>query len=78
MTRRFEFVAGNSAKFWEVDQAGANVTVRYGRLGAQGQTQTKALADAAAAQRHVEKLVGEKTGKGYVERVAASSTHQPI
>jgi len=48
MTRLFEFVAGNSAKFWEVSQVGAEVIVRYGRLGAQGQTQTKTLVDAAA------------------------------
>jgi DNA ligase-1 len=67
MARRFEFVEGSSAKFWEVSASGKDVTVRFGRLGATGQTQTKSLPDPAAAQRHVEKLVAEKTGKGYVE-----------
>ena len=67
MTRRFEFIGGNSAKFYEIDQAGKNVTVRFGRLGTSGQEQTKSLPTLEAAQRHIEKLVGEKLAKGYVE-----------
>lgn len=67
MTRRFEFSGGNSAKFWEVSQANAQVTVRYGRLGTSGQQQTKTLPNAAAACKHVEKLVGQKLAKGYRE-----------
>jgi len=67
MTRRFEFVGGTSAKFWEVSVVGNQVTVRYGRLGTGGQMQTKTLADPTAAERHAEKLIGEKTRKGYVE-----------
>lgn len=65
--RHFEFVDGKSAKFWEISAAAEQVTVRYGRIGADGQTQTKIFADAAAAARHVEKLIDEKTSKGYVE-----------
>jgi predicted DNA-binding WGR domain protein len=72
MTRRFEFVGGTSAKFWEVSVSGVSVTVRYGRLGTQGQSQTKSLADAAAAQRHAEKLISEKIGKAYREVVPAA------
>jgi predicted DNA-binding WGR domain protein len=71
MARRFEFVGGTSAKFWEVGVSGASVIVRYGRIGTQGQTQSKSLADAAAAERHAEKLVGEKTAKGYKETAVA-------
>ncbi|HET6878888.1 MAG TPA: DNA ligase [Pirellulales bacterium] len=67
-TRHFEFVEGGSAKFWEISSSGTDVTVRFGRLGTQGQTQTKNFADAEAAERHVEKLIGEKTKKGYVEK----------
>ena len=70
MIRRFEFVGGSSAKFWEVGVSGANVTVRYGRIGTQGQSQTKSLGDAAAAERHAEKLIGEKIRKGYQETAA--------
>jgi predicted DNA-binding WGR domain protein len=65
--RRFEFVGGTSAKFWEVGQSGPEVTVRFGRLGTNGQTQTKDLGSEAAAELHVYKLIGEKLGKGYVE-----------
>ena len=72
MKRRFEFVAGNSAKFWEVSVAGHEVTVAFGRLGTTGQTQTKSLADSESAQRHAEKLIRQKLGKGYVESAATA------
>ncbi len=65
--RRFEYVQENSCKFWEFRQSGHSVIVRYGRIGAAGQTVTKSFPDAIAAARHAEKLVREKTGKGYVE-----------
>jgi predicted DNA-binding WGR domain protein len=65
--RRFELVEGNSAKFWEVSTSGADVIVRFGRIGTSGQSQTKSLADATAAGRLAEKLIAEKTGKGYTE-----------
>lgn len=65
--RRFEFVEGNSSKFWEVSVAGTEIVVRYGRVGSEGRSTAKAFADEAAASRHVAKLVEEKLGKGYVE-----------
>lgn len=67
-TRLFEYQDEKSAKFWEVTTQGVTVTVRYGKIGTTGQSQTKELADAAAAAKHVAKLVAEKTGKGYVEK----------
>ena len=70
MKRYFEFVGGTSAKFWSVETSGNQVTVRFGRIGTAGQTQTKTLADATAAARHAEKLIGEKTRKGYEETAA--------
>jgi predicted DNA-binding WGR domain protein len=68
--RYFEFVGGSSAKFWEVNVNGNDVTVRFGRIGSQGQAQTKTLPDADAATRHAEKLIASKVGKGYAETVA--------
>ena len=65
--RRFEFVGGSSAKFWELDVQGKKITVRYGRLGANGQIQTKSFESTEAAQRHADKLAREKMAKGYVE-----------
>jgi predicted DNA-binding WGR domain protein len=65
--RRFEFAEGRSNKFWEITVAGTEVSVCYGRIGSAGQTNTKSLPDAAAAAKHADKLIGEKTGKGYHE-----------
>lgn len=68
--RYFEYIGGTSAKFWEVGVVGRQVTVRFGRIGTEGQTQVKDFADAGAATKHAEKLVTEKTRKGYAEAVA--------
>jgi DNA ligase 1 len=65
--RRFHFVGGGSDKFWEIEVAGTDVTVRFGRTGTDGQTKTKSFPDEAAAKKHAEKLIAEKTGKGYQE-----------
>lgn len=70
MKRYFEFVGGSSAKFWEATVSGNTVTVRFGRIGTDGQTQVKTLADTDAATKHAEKLITEKTAKGYLEKVA--------
>jgi DNA ligase-1 len=65
--RHFEFAEGSASKFWEISQAGNDVTVRFGKIGTQGQTQTRTFDDASAAQKHAEKLIAEKTKKGYLE-----------
>ena len=65
--RHFELKDEKSAKFWEVSLEGVTVSVRYGKIGATGQIQSKSFGDAAAARSHADKLVAEKTGKGYVE-----------
>jgi len=65
--RYFEFKDDKSSKFWEIDVNGNDVTVRFGRIGASGQTQTKTFGDAAVAQKHADKLIAEKTEKGYVQ-----------
>ena len=60
MSRHFQFMEGNSCKFWEVSVADSDVTVRFGRIGTPGQSQTKSLPDSAAAAKHAEKLIAEK------------------
>ena len=69
--RHFEFVEGKSSKFWEISVDGCEVTVRYGRIGTPGRPRSRRFADAAAARRHADKLIAEKTGKGYVETLLA-------
>ncbi|KWS04320.1 Molybdate metabolism regulator [Lysobacter capsici AZ78] len=70
--RRFEYVEGSSSKFWEAEQDGSDLNIRWGRIGTAGQSQTKAFADANKAAAALIKLIDEKTGKGYVEAVAAA------
>ncbi|MEU5868778.1 WGR domain-containing protein [Nonomuraea sp. NPDC047529] len=66
MERTLAFVGGGSAKFWEVRQDGAELHIRYGRMGAAGQTQVKSFGSAAATAA-ADKLVAEKLRKGYTE-----------
>jgi predicted DNA-binding WGR domain protein len=63
--RRFEFTEGTSNKFWEIDVHGKEVTVRFGRIDSNGQTQTKVFTDDTAARKHADKLVKQRTRKGY-------------
>ena len=70
--RRFELVEGKSSKFWEVQAEGCTVTVRFGRMGTNGQTQTKTFADEAAALKEQDKLIRAKTAKGYAETPVAA------
>jgi DNA ligase-1 len=67
--RYFEFVEGNSSKFWEVFQSGNTMTTRWGRIGSAGQSKTKTFSDEQAAANAVAVLIEEKTDEGYVERV---------
>lgn len=71
MKRRFEFVGGTSAKFYEVTVAGNQVSVTFGRIGTAGQTQNNGFPDSSAAQQHADKLTQQKLAKGYVELAAA-------
>ena len=65
--RRWELVTGGSAKFWEIGRDGTSVTVRYGRLGSEGQRKVKDFVTEELAVAHVDKLVVEKEKKGYRE-----------
>jgi predicted DNA-binding WGR domain protein len=66
--RHFEFVEGTSNKFWEVWVEGHEMRTRYGRIGSKGTVTIKTYPDEAGAQKAMEKIIGEKTGKGYVEK----------
>lgn len=60
---------GGAHKFYEVTVQGNAVSVRYGRIGAAGQTQTSTFATAQKAQAAAAKKVGEKVRKGYAPAV---------
>ncbi|MFC9927771.1 WGR domain-containing protein [Streptomyces sp. NPDC127190] len=60
---------GGAHKFYEVTVDGQVVTVRYGRIGAAGQTQTTTFPTAEKARAAAAKKVGEKVRKGYAPAV---------
>ncbi|MBI2931334.1 MAG: WGR domain-containing protein, partial [Planctomycetes bacterium] len=66
--RAFEFKDERSSKFWEIAVEGARTTVRFGRIGTDGQTLAKEFSSPADAARDAERLIREKLGKGYRER----------
>lgn len=65
--RTFEFSDATSHKFWNIELTGTGFTVNYGRIGSSGQTQLKSYPDATKAQKEYDKLIAEKTSKGYRE-----------
>jgi predicted DNA-binding WGR domain protein len=68
---RYEFSQGSSHKFWSIDRQSMVLTIVFGRIGTDGQTIVKRLASDAAATDAYDKLVREKTAKGY--RLAAGA-----
>ena len=65
--RRFEFSDSTSNKFWEVEVKGKTLNVTFGKIGTKGQNKPKDFAMPEKAKAEMEKLIKEKTGKGYVE-----------
>jgi predicted DNA-binding WGR domain protein len=69
---------GGAHKFYEVAVDGHVVTVRYGRIGATGQTQTTTFPTAQKAQAAAAKKVGEKVRKGYAPAVPGQRAPRPV
>lgn len=66
--RYFEFVDGLSRKFWEISVVGCSFSVRFGKIGTTGQTQTKTFGTEQYAKSQADRLVAEKEKKGYLEK----------
>ena len=79
---RYEFTEGSSSKFWEIDFSGSSFTTTHGRIGSDGRSTTKDFASPAAAKAAGEKLIAQKTKKGYVKvgakKKAAAKTKKPV
>src|SRR6266542_4391635 len=71
MKRQLVYMDAQSSKFWNIELTGDSHTVKYGRIGTDGQALTKTFADEAAARKDLEKLIREKLAKGYVDAPAA-------
>jgi uncharacterized protein (TIGR02996 family) len=63
--QRVEFEEGSSSKFWEARVDDKRLYVRFGKLGTDGQTQIKDLANHAMAMAELEKQLAGKLKKGY-------------
>ena len=67
LSRYFEFKDKESSKFWEITVTGKKVSIHYGKIGTAGQNTVKELATPTEASAHADKVIGEKTKKGYKE-----------
>lgn len=61
-----ELSDGESHKFYQVAISGTEVTIRYGRIGTQGQSSSTTYATPEIAQAEATKKINEKLKKGYV------------
>jgi predicted DNA-binding WGR domain protein len=75
--REFTFSEGSSNKFWAVWVDGTTMNVHFGKVGTKGQTQQKEFGSEAEAIAAAQKLIAEKTKKGYAEG-AASEVAPPV
>jgi len=66
--RYFEFVRGRSKKFWSVAWEGTLVTVRFGRIGTDGQVKHRRSPTEVEAKLQAEGLARGKLAKGYREK----------
>jgi predicted DNA-binding WGR domain protein len=66
--RQFTCSEEGANKFWESSVNECLLTVRFGRVGTKGQTQTKTFSTPDAAIREQEKLIRSKLSKGYIEK----------
>jgi predicted DNA-binding WGR domain protein len=74
MKRELVYMDAKSSKFWNIELSGNSYTVTYGRIGTDGQSLSKSFADAAAAQKEMDKLIKEKLGKGYVDAAGSGAS----
>jgi predicted DNA-binding WGR domain protein len=76
MKKHLKYIDGSSDKFWQIEVLNNTYTVTYGRNGTSGTSQTKTFDDDEQCLKAAEKLLNEKTKKGYSEtgEVVASQT----
>jgi len=65
--RTFQCSDAKSHKFWTIDVRGNRFTVTFGKVGGAGRSQTKTFPTPEKARAAADKLIADKTAKGYVE-----------
>lgn len=76
--REFRLTSDTSNKFWAIQLNDSSFTVHFGRVGTAGQSQEKTYPTPEAAKREYDKLIKEKTGKGYIEMAEGSVVATPM
>ncbi|EMJ64185.1 WGR and DUF4132 domain-containing protein, partial [Leptospira sp. P2653] len=65
MKHQLIYQDATSNKFWNIEAAGNTFTVTYGKIGTNGQTQTKSFDTEEKCLKEAQKLLSEKLKKGY-------------
>jgi predicted DNA-binding WGR domain protein len=68
-----EYTDKKSNKFWEIDVTGKSHTVRYGKIGTEGQSKTKEFPSEEEATKDADRQIAAKQKKGYIEKGRHSS-----
>lgn len=67
MKKHLKYIDGTSDKFWQIEAAGNQFAVTYGKNGTTGISQTKSFDTDEKCMQAAEKLLNEKIKKGYSE-----------
>ena len=70
--------SGSAHKFYEVTVDGTDLTIRYGRIGDQGQVKKTSYTDAGKAAAEAAKKIGEKVRKGYAPAVIGGRAKRTV
>lgn len=71
------FQDDKSNKFWRARAEGTDLTVNYGRIGSDGQTQVKSFGSAEQCAKELDQLQRSKRRKGYVDDSSAGPKKEP-
>lgn len=69
---------GSAHKFYETTVDGADLTIRFGRIGETGQVRQSSFTSADKARAEASKKIGEKVRKGYAPAVAGARQKRPV
>ncbi len=72
-----QLVDGSSRKFWRARVESGNLTINYGRIGTNGQTQLKQLGTETKARAELDKVSKSKRRKGYEDAGDAAPAAAP-
>ena len=67
MKRVFVLQDAELPRFWSAEVQGTDLVINYGKLGTEGEIQVKNFTSSEEAEKAAEKLIAEKSKKGYVE-----------